>query len=271
MHGTRFGFQKETKEVIMNRMFTLAFILLLSLPVLAFRNEARLTVSSVGNTPIRVVINGREVDDRNNIVYINNITPGTHRIQIYRMRWNERDWNRNRGNRSMGELIYNSSFSARRGMHTDIIVNRFGRVFVDQQPVNEWFDDDNRNNGGWNNGGWNNGGWNNGNGYPGGPANGWGQPMNEQNFRQLKQMVQNESFDDRKLELLRSALPNNALTSNQVLELMQLMSFERNKLELAKFAYRYTVDRNNYFLVQDALMFSNSKSELSKYIASYRD
>ena len=254
----------------MNRIFTLLLLLVLSVPAMAFRNEARLSVTSLSNTPIRVVINGRTVEDRNNTVYINNIQPGTHRIQIYRMRFNDRDWNRGRGNRSQGELIYNGMISARRGMLTDIIVSRFGRVFIDEQPVNEWFDDD-RNNGGWNNGGWNNGGWNNGNGNSGRSSNGWAQPMNDQQFRQLKQLVQNESFDDRRLELLRSALPNNAVSSNQVLELMQVLSFENNKLELAKFAYRYTTDRNSYFLVQEGLLFSNSKSELSRFITSYRE
>jgi hypothetical protein len=254
----------------MNRIITILLLLVLGAPVLAFRNEARLSVTSLGNTPIRVVLNGRILEDRNNTVYINNIFPGTHRIQIYSMRFNNRDRSPGRGNRSQGELIYNGTISARRGMITDIIISRFGRVFIDEQPVNEWWDDD-RNNGGWNNGGWNNSGWNNGNGYPGGTSNGWGQPMNDQNFRQLKQMVQQETFDDRRLELLRSALPDNAVSSNQVLELMQILSFEKNKLELAKFAYRYTTDRNNYFLVQDGLLFSNSKAELSRYISSYRD
>jgi hypothetical protein len=262
----------------MNRIFTLITLLILSIPgfsqwnegssALGYRMQTRFSVTSFDNQPIRVMINGRWIQDQNNEIRIGYLNPGMHRIQIYSFRRNGRDRdgrdrdNRGWGNNRNGELIYNVNLNIRAGMHTDIIINRFGRVFVDEQII-DFRGDDNGNNGGWYNNG---GGWNNGNN-----GNGWLQPMDQNSFQQLKRTVQNESFDDNRLSILRSVLPNNGISTAQVRELIQLMSFEQNKLELAKFAYRYTTDRNNYFMVNDLFSFGNSKRELSNYILNYRD
>jgi hypothetical protein len=47
---------------------------------------------------------------------------------------------------------------------------------------------------------------------------------------------------------------------------MKLFSFESSRLEFAKFAYKYTWDINNYFLLNDAFDFESSIDELNKYI-----
>ena len=52
---------------------------------------------------------------------------------------------------------------------------------------------------------------------------------------------------------------------------MRLLSFESNRVELGKFAYRYTVDRGNYFVVQEALTLPSSRQELNRFINNYRD
>jgi Domain of unknown function (DUF4476) len=121
-------------------------------------------------------------------------------------------------------------------------------------------DDDNswNNNGGWNNN--NNGNWNNGNG-------GWTTKvaMNDKAFYQLKQSIQNESFDDTKQAIAAQAIRNNYFTSTQIKELVQLFSFESSKLAVAKLGYKNTIDKQNYFIVNDAFSFSSSKQELMQY------
>lgn len=87
-------------------------------------------------------------------------------------------------------------------------------------------------------------------------------------FQQLKNSVENDSFDSSRLELLESTLKNNYFTSFQIKELMTLLSFDSGRLQFAKSAYKSVVDPENYFLVRDALQFSSSKSELTKYIDS---
>jgi hypothetical protein len=252
----------------MNRIFTLISFLLLSVTSFANLNEARLSISSMSTTPIRVMIDGRQVQQSGKEFRISNLNPGVHRVQIYAARANQRKgvFGNNRD-----ELIYNGNVNLRRGTHTDIVINRFGKVFTDEQRMDNRYDDswsdndwNNDRNNDWNNDR-NNDNWNRDN------NNGWGQPMNYERFQQLKQSIERESFDKNKMDLLRSILPNNRITSQQARELAQLISFEQTRLELAKFAYRYTTDRGNYFVINDVFNFSSSRTELTRYISTYRD
>jgi DNA invertase Pin-like site-specific DNA recombinase len=59
-------------------------------------------------------------------------------------------------------------------------------------------------------------------------------------------------------------------TSQQVKELLQLFTFENNKLELAKYAYRNTVDKRTYFIVNDVFSFGSSRDELARFIRDFR-
>ena len=264
----------KTKEVYMNRIFTLVSFLFLSLSVFAAYDQARLSISSMSNMPLRVMIDGQRIKDNDANIRISNLSPGYHRVQIYRV--NNNNQRRQYGNNNQqGQLIYNGTVNVRNGMHTDIIINRFGRVFTDEQPIDNRYDTDWNDNGGWNNqdsrngnGGWNNQDNRNNNANNSGT---WGQSMSNERFQQLKQTVQRESFDDNRLDILKSVLPNNYMSASQVRELAQLFSFEQNKLELAKFAYRYTSDRGNYFIINDVFSFGTSKTELTRYISTYRD
>ena len=47
---------------------------------------------------------------------------------------------------------------------------------------------------------------------------------------------------------------------------MLLFTFENNRLEVAKYAYRKTVDKHNYFQLNEALTFSSSKDDLARFI-----
>ena len=51
---------------------------------------------------------------------------------------------------------------------------------------------------------------------------------------------------------------------------MLLFSFENNRLEIAKLAFRKTVDKQNYFMLNEALTFSSSKDELARFIRESR-
>lgn len=141
-------------------------------------------------------------------------------------------------NNNSDELIYNNSVNIRRGMHTDLVINRFGKVFTDEQRMDNCYDDT------WSDNDWNNNGWNNDNNI-----NGWGNDYRDNNygtvmryghFQQLKQSVQRESFDKNKMDILCSIFSYNRVNAQQVRELAQLISFEQTRLELVKFACRYT-------------------------------
>jgi hypothetical protein len=55
------------------------------------------------------------------------------------------------------------------------------------------------------------------------------------------------------------------MTAAQIAGLVKMMTFESNKLALAKAAYPNCIDRNNYYLVNDAFTFSSSVTELTNF------
>lgn len=91
-------------------------------------------------------------------------------------------------------------------------------------------------------------------------------PMTAQNFEAAKQSIRNLSFDDTKLSTAKGIAYTNYLTSQQVLEICRLFSFEQTKLDFAKYAFTYTTDPGNYFIVNKAFNFSSSTDELNKFI-----
>lgn len=93
--------------------------------------------------------------------------------------------------------------------------------------------------------------------------------MSNETFYALKKTVNMTSFSDTKVQVIKQAIVPTFVTSQQVFELVELLSFDSNKLEIAKFAYKYTIDKQNYFLVNKALSFSSSIDELYQYISQH--
>lgn len=94
------------------------------------------------------------------------------------------------------------------------------------------------------------------------------QQMGQNQFNNLFHTLQNESFDSGKLSILEPVLATNYFSSAQVLDLMSLFSFDSGKLKVAKMGYRNTIDKGNYFVVNNGFSFSSSKQKLSQYIQS---
>ena len=84
-------------------------------------------------------------------------------------------------------------------------------------------------------------------------------------FNSLQNVIRNQSFDSSKLKIAKQAIAANNITSAQVLQLMGLFTFESYKLDIAKFAYPYTMDKNNYFIVYDGFTFQSSINQLARY------
>jgi hypothetical protein len=90
--------------------------------------------------------------------------------------------------------------------------------------------------------------------------------MNDYEFDQLIHTIDNLSFESSKMQVARQALSANMVSARQVEQLVRLMTFESSKLELAKFAYRNTVDKQNYFIINDAFTFESSITDLNNFI-----
>lgn len=247
----------------MKKFFTLLLSSLLSLSLLAF-DGSRLSVSTVSNRmDLKIEVDGRRFSMQDNSITLRDLGEGYHSVKIYRDRKrNNNGWGWGFGKRQ--EVIYNGSVYLRRGYHTDITVNRFGKVFTDERRIDrndDWYNDDrdngyeDRDDNGYDDGGWD---------------NGYNNAMNAREFETVKESLRKEWFENNRLTSAKFIADKNNFTTQQVKELMLLFSFENNRLELAKYTYRKTVDKQNYYQLNDALTFSSSKEELARFIRESR-
>jgi hypothetical protein len=233
----------------MKKTFTLLAALFFSTILLA---QTKLTISSVGNADLRVMVDGMKYTSNGRDIVINNLKNGNRIVKIFRA-GNDRNRNNNYGRNNGYQLVYSSSIFVKPQYHVDIIINRFGKAFVDEQMINGGYNDDDDND--W--------GVDNNDQYYDRYSR---KAMDKATFDQFKQTLKKEAFDDTRLKLAKQFVSNNYFNAVQVKEMMGLFAFEDSKLELAKFAYDYTVDKGNYFIVNDAFVYSSSKEELMNYI-----
>lgn len=85
-------------------------------------------------------------------------------------------------------------------------------------------------------------------------------------FSQMKNAINNQWFDSGKLQVAKQGIMSNNLSAAQVAELMQLFSFENSRLEIAKMAFANTIDKQNYYIVNNEFWFASSVAELDRYI-----
>lgn len=93
--------------------------------------------------------------------------------------------------------------------------------------------------------------------------------MSDADFATMKKSIQSKDFADTKMTVARQVVRSKScISAAQVREVMGLFDFEDDKLVFAKFAYDYCVDKDNYFVVNDAFDFESTIEELDEYIHS---
>lgn len=105
-------------------------------------------------------------------------------------------------------------------------------------------------------------------GYSGAVGCNW--PMSEQEFAAARQSVQSKTFEDSKLTVAKQICKGKCLLASQVRDLMLLFDYEETRLDFAKYAYAYTFDIDNYYMVNDAFQYESSIEELNSYIHGRR-
>lgn len=240
----------------MKKISTLLFSSLFSLSLLAY-DGSRLSISTVkNNMDLKIEVDGRRFNMQDNSITLSNLNEGYHTVKIFKD--NRRNGNGNGfGFGKKQEVIYNTSVYLKRGFHLDITVNRFGKASVDERRIDrndEWYDEsddyDDHVGGGWD--------------------NGYGNVMSTREFESVKEQIRKEWFETNRLTSTKVIIDKNNFTAQQVKEMVLLFGFENNKLEIAKYAYRKTVDKQNYFIINDAFTFSSSRDELARFIRELR-
>jgi len=92
--------------------------------------------------------------------------------------------------------------------------------------------------------------------------------MSDREFRQVLNSISDEWLESNKIKSATQIVKTNTLTAAQVKQLVLMFNFESNKLELAKQAYLNTVDKKNYYMINDVFSFNGSREELARYIRS---
>lgn len=248
----------------MKKIFTLltaAFVTLTGFA--ADRREGSIVVNDNSRKQLWIEVDGFRYSNNDRNIVINNLRPGRHRVRVIAQQ-RYYDWGGifNRG-RSM--VIYDADMKIRPRQTTYILIDRSGRVMVDERRGNDRDDD------------WGRGrdrdrddqydpyDYRNDDRFD--PTR---SAMDVQSFEMLKKALGRESFERTRLEIAKQSIDRNNFSSRQVREMALLFAFEDNKLDLAKYAFGKTVDKNNFFVVNDVFSFSRSKEELAEYIRKYR-
>lgn len=90
----------------------------------------------------------------------------------------------------------------------------------------------------------------------------------QQQLDNLVQRLKNISFDRSKVQTAKNSIKGAHYTAAQVKTILETFSFDSYKLEVAKYAYDYSQDRGNFFVVGDAFNYRSYADDLEKYIAS---
>jgi hypothetical protein len=232
----------------MKKIFTLLLSSLFSLSLLAF-DGSRLSISGPSSsTELKVEIDGRQFTMKNNSITIGYLGEGRHDVKIFK------EAKRTKNSFGRREIIYNKSVFLKKGFHLDITVNRFGKALVDERRIDiddEWYNDEDEY--------YDHEGWDNSM-----------DKMSVREFEQLKESLRKEWFENNRLTSVKVILGKSNFTAQQVKDLMLLFTFENNRLEVAKAAYRKIIDKEHFYLLNEALTFSSSKDELARFIRESR-
>lgn len=233
---------------------------------MAMQAQSKLSITMVGNGAIRAVIDDRNYICQDNSLTIEDLAPGYHSVKLFLVR--KERWN----NAAYGQQVYNANLLIKSQYYTDIVVNRFGKTLVDEQPLTrgDYYDNMDRGNGGY--GGNNGKDWDNHDNRPGQGYNNPRAPqqMSDDAFAMAREAIRKESFDNTRMTVAQQIADNNYFTTAQVKELVKLFAFEDRKLDFAKYAYARTLDRNNYFTINEVFSFSRTKEDLADYIKNFR-
>jgi hypothetical protein len=271
----------QTKQKNMKQFFTLISSLLLTVSIFAAdtRPKAQLTIKSVEQNDIRVIIDGRRFEPNSSYMRIRDMQPGYHNIKIYR-------------ERSFGiftifgkryDVVFNSSIFIKPRTSIMMTVDRFGRTAVNENKTAgreyDWdgrdfkndhdFDfDRGRNDGDYSDSEKGDNKWDrrDDRNDRGGIYN--SKAISDADLDRVLANISKERFESNMMKSATQIISTNYFTSEQVKDLLKLFSFESNKLELAKLAYNKTVDQRNYYLINDVFSFSSSKDELARFIRS---
>ncbi len=223
-------------------IFTLAILGVLLVPESSEaqrygNSELRLRMNN--NAYFTVIFDRKIYDVPTNLFTLSGIMGGSHRLVVKQ---------RIGGRYGAFRIIYKGNIRIPARSVVRARINRYNRLVIKSiTPIN--------------NVGYDDGYYDNGGGY-------YNKPLLD--VARLQNSLRRASFESDKKIIAEQAISTHRVKANQVYRILTMFSFESTKLKVAKFAYRYCIDKRNYYLVNNAFSFSSSIRELNNFIGSTR-
>jgi len=264
----------------MKKLFLFAFIILLHLQSSAAWKDGMIRLRHEMGRSISITIDGRKFNKIGRFITVGDVNPGIHQIKIYK-------YNSNGYGYATGTLIYQGRITVRPGRIYYATVSNTGLAIEENCCIDDyghWNNNDNWENENDDNStmndreeNWNNNNqWNhdnhddpNTNDNSKRDNNSWGSykgQMSEGRLNDLILQIRKASFETSKESVAKQAIRSNKVTCKQLLQIINEFSFESTKLQVAKDAYKSVLDRNNYYLLNDAFTFQSSKDDLIDFL-----
>jgi hypothetical protein len=98
------------------------------------------------------------------------------------------------------------------------------------------------------------------------------QPVTPQAMQDILKSLRGEPFNENRQKLARQIIGSSRqpFLTSQIKEILALFPFDDDKLAVAKFAYDYTLDREVFYQLNDAFVFSRTRESLTRYLESKR-
>ena len=227
----------------MNRLIMLFVVTLFSITVMA-QPKADLTISTTGNSNLKIKLNGKRINLKDRSATFENINPGNYPLVIFQ-------WQRKANGSNDYVEVYNNNITLTGGKHLEVCILRFGTMAWSEGPI---YADD-----------WSDGVGNSG---VGGNTNNVGTAATAEQFAKIQEVISNSFSDQDKIATAKAVLKNNWLTILQVRTLTSLFFYDNYKLQFLKDAYNNCTEKGTYFTLADLLFYDSAKRDLMNWIAS---
>lgn len=91
-------------------------------------------------------------------------------------------------------------------------------------------------------------------------------PISEEEFSELVESIQNESFQENQLSIVQISARYNYFTVNQVIRVIELFSFSEGQLKALEYMYPNVVDKFNSHQIINAFTYSSDKEKANEII-----
>lgn len=254
----------------------LSVLLIVCAGVLDSGAQSMLKVRLADNRPINVSLDGRYFNKRGTSVTVGDLPYGRHMLKIFSM-------GQNRRGRAYEEVVFHGWVETYEGMITIFYFDPYTgqrdareeyisnyKQYMPPAGTGEW-----RGEMGGNSQDYSRSNAPADNQQPASPVASPAPPeslptLENSRLDKLKAKTAAKKADTEKMNLLKDALKNETLSTEQVGMIMAWFSFESSKVEFAEWAYTKAVDKEVYADLQNKLSYKNYQEEFDKFLKSQK-